>query len=110
MRRDASSLFRLEMAASHRFHRRSSCCSHRPSAIREFLHLGLCRDEKRKPGRSYRARREERLDGRYGVEGDKPFELQRTRERQVHEFQSECLLLRPADRGALNGDRCELFW
>lgn len=36
----------------------------------------------------------------HGVARDKSFELQRNRERQVHEFQSERLVLRPPDRGA----------
>ena len=39
------------------------------------------------------------LSGR-GVAGNKSFELQRNRERQMHEFQSERLVLRPPDRGA----------
>ena len=47
--------------------------------------------------------------GGRGVERDKSFELQRTRERQVHEFQSKRLVLRPPDCGAFDGQGLELF-
>ena len=49
------------------------------------------------------------LRGRHGVERDKSFELQCTRERQMHEFQSIRLVLRPPDRGSFDGQGSELL-
>ena len=49
------------------------------------------------------------LAGGYAVKRDKSFELQRTRERQVHEFQSKRLVFGPPDRGAFDGQGLELL-
>ena len=49
------------------------------------------------------------LRGRHGMERDKSFELQCTRERQMHKFQSIGLVLRPPDRGSVDGQGSELL-
>ena len=49
------------------------------------------------------------LRGRHGMERDKSFELQCTSERQMHEFQSIRLVLRPPDRGSVDVQGSELL-